>query len=176
VEEPAVAALFDASMTECPSMAPGQAARQLANLLLQAGAKLANERGGLVSDLGVSAAQLGLLAQLREADRISSNGADEILARLAAADAGANPEAVARREGLLLVRDEGALAAWCDEVIGANSVIVEQIRGGKDAAIGRLIGAVMQRSGGAADPKAVRAALLERMGVQAQRGAGPSRG
>lgn len=166
VEEPAVCALFDVALDLCAredAIERERAGRLLANLLLQTGAKLANERGALVSELGVSALQFARLAQLRDADRISSSACDDILGRLAGPDGGADPEAVAEREGLLVVRDAGALESWCDEVLAANATIVEQIRAGKDAAVGRLIGEVMKRSGGAADPKLVREKLLERI-------------
>jgi len=169
VEERGVCELFEQAVdlaAQGDVIEHERAGRMLANLLLQTCARLGNERGALACDVGISAAQLAQVARLREADppRISSNGAETILERLAGPDAGADPEAVAEREGLLLVRDEGALDAWCDEVIGANAPMVEQIRAGRHAAIGRLIGEVMKRSGGAADPKAVRAKLLERVG------------
>jgi aspartyl-tRNA(Asn)/glutamyl-tRNA(Gln) amidotransferase subunit B len=52
-----------------------------------------------------------------------------------------------------------------DEVIAdpANEKVVEDIRGGKMSAIGRLIGGVMKKSGGAADAKAVQKMLREKL-------------
>ena len=41
--------------------------------------------------------------------------------------------------------------------------VVEDVRGGKMAAIGRLLGGVMKLSGGAADAKAVRDMLVEKL-------------
>jgi aspartyl-tRNA(Asn)/glutamyl-tRNA(Gln) amidotransferase subunit B len=169
VEERGVCELFEQAVdlaAQGDVIEHERAGRMIANLLLQTCARLGNERGARACDLGISAAQLAAVAQLREAapPRISSNGAEAILERLAGPDAGADVEEIAQREGLLLVRDEGALEAWCDEVIAANGPMVEQIRAGKHAAIGRLIGEVLKRSGGAADPKAVRAKLLERIG------------
>ncbi len=166
VEERGVCALFESALDLCAptgAIERERAARLIANLMLQTGAKLANERGRLISDLGISPVQLAQLARLRDDDRISSNAADTILERLAGPDAGADPGAIAERDGLLTVRDEGALETWCDEVIAANGPMVEQIRAGKHAAIGRLIGEVMKRSGGAADPKAVREKLIARI-------------
>ncbi|MEM0914789.1 MAG: Asp-tRNA(Asn)/Glu-tRNA(Gln) amidotransferase GatCAB subunit B, partial [Planctomycetota bacterium] len=64
----------------------------------------------------------------------------------------------------LQVTDTGALEGWADEVIAAFPEIAEQIRGGKQQAIGRLIGEVMKRSGGQADAKAVREILLAKLG------------
>jgi aspartyl-tRNA(Asn)/glutamyl-tRNA(Gln) amidotransferase subunit B len=45
--------------------------------------------------------------------------------------------------------------------IEANPEVVADYRGGKKAAIGRLIGETMKRTGGRAKPDAVRSALME---------------
>ena len=57
-----------------------------------------------------------------------------------------------------------ALQAWCDEAIAEQADTARMVREGKVQAVGRLIGAVMARSGGAADAKAVREALLRKLG------------
>lgn len=162
-EERAVSAYFDACVD---AMVAGGAAREpagkrAANLLLQSGARRANERGVLLSDLGVSAAQVAAVLAMREADEIGSSAADELFGLLCDAPAGTDAKALATRQGLLVVRDEGALARWCEEAIGANPKSVEDYRGGKGAAIGALVGAVMKLSKGQADAKAARAKLEE---------------
>jgi Glu-tRNA(Gln) amidotransferase subunit E-like FAD-binding protein len=50
-----------------------------------------------------------------------------------------------------------------DEAIGANSEVVAKIRGGKVAAVGALVGAVMKTTGGKADAPRVRELILERL-------------
>ena len=62
--------------------------------------------------------------------------------------------------------DDAALDAWCKEVIEKNAGMVEQIRGGKPQAVGRLIGEVMRLSGGSGDAKTVREKLLELIGYE----------
>jgi aspartyl-tRNA(Asn)/glutamyl-tRNA(Gln) amidotransferase subunit B len=142
-----------------------RAGKQAANMVLQYGAKRANERGVLVSDLGVSPGQVAQLIRLRLDDAVGSSAADELFGLLCETDADA--EAVAQEHNLLQVRDEGQLEAWVDEVIAdpANAKVVEDIRGGKMSAIGRLIGGVMKASGGQADAKAVQEKIRERLGV-----------
>ena len=56
--------------------------------------------------------------------------------------------------------DEHALSKWVREAIEAQPQAADDVRHGKDAAIGRLIGEVMKRSGGSADAKAVRSQIL----------------
>lgn len=141
----------------------GAVARQAANLLLQAGLRRANERGVAVSELGFTADQAMAIVRLREDGLISSGAMDELLG-LCCLDAGADVRALAAEHGLLLVRDAGQLGVWCDEVIAEHAEAAQSVRDGKMQAVGRLIGAVMAKSGGSADAKAVRAALLEKLG------------
>lgn len=142
----------------------GAVARQAANLILQAGLKRANERGVPVSELGFSAAQGAAIVRLREEGEIGAAAMDELLG-LCCDDPAADVRALARERGLLLVRDAGQLSSWCDEVIAEQAAVAERVRGGNMPAVGRLIGAVMAKSGGSADAKAVRAALLEKLGL-----------
>lgn len=141
------------------------AGKAVANIALQHLARLANERGCGLAEVGLSGEQIAGIAALRLADDISASNAGKLVEKLAEEGyEGRDPAGVAEYEGWLIVRDEGAMEAWVDEVIAANPEIVEQIRGGKQQAVGRLIGEVMGKSGGAADAKAVRAMLIERIG------------
>jgi aspartyl-tRNA(Asn)/glutamyl-tRNA(Gln) amidotransferase subunit B len=148
-----------------PSISEQRAGKQAANMVLQSGAKRANERAALVSALGVTPRQVAQIIVLREADQIGSTAADELFGLLC--DDRRDALDIAREKNLLQVRDEGALDAWCRQAIDdpANEKSVADIRGGKLAAIGRLTGAVMKLSGGAADAKAVQAKLKEVLGI-----------
>ena len=59
--------------------------------------------------------------------------------------------------------DTGALGAIADEVIAEHPDVVEQFRGGKEGVIGFLVGQVMKRSGGTANPKLAQQVLRERL-------------
>lgn len=170
------------------------AARKAANFILQSGAKRANERSAalakhaqeegrtppepvLVSDLGITAAQIAGIVKLREEGAIGSNAADELFGALCTkfehADeaiehepAGADPAEVARRRGMIIVRDEAALVKWCEQAIADNTKSAEDVRAGKVQALGRLVGAAMKASGGQGDAAAIRAKLAEMLGVK----------
>ena len=62
------------------------------------------------------------------------------------------------------ISDEGALDAWIDEVIAAMPAEAERFRKGEKKLQGVLIGAVMKRSKGSADPKRVAQLLAKRLG------------
>jgi aspartyl-tRNA(Asn)/glutamyl-tRNA(Gln) amidotransferase subunit B len=66
---------------------------------------------------------------------------------------------------MLTVRDEGALDAWCEQVIRENPKVADDVRAGKVAAVGRLVGGVMKLSGGAADAAGVKTRLMRMLGA-----------
>ena len=76
-----------------------------------------------------------------------------------------DPDEVVERRGLEVVSDEGALVAAVDEALAAQPDVAEKIRGGKVAAAGAIVGAVMKATKGQADAKRVRELVLERVGA-----------
>ena len=57
--------------------------------------------------------------------------------------------------------DEGELKAICEKVVAANPKAVEDIKGGKGAAIGALIGGVMKETRGKADAQTARKIIMD---------------
>jgi aspartyl-tRNA(Asn)/glutamyl-tRNA(Gln) amidotransferase subunit B len=169
-EERDTCLLYESAVEEMVALGieRSRAGRVAANLLLQSGAKRANERGVEVHDLGVGPAQIAQIARLREDGRIGSNAADEVFGLVS--DAGGagravDVESLARDRGLLIVRDDAAMDRWCDEAIAANAQAAADVRAGRMQAIGRLVGAAMKASGGQADAKVLRERLLVRLGA-----------
>ncbi|MBL8928011.1 MAG: Asp-tRNA(Asn)/Glu-tRNA(Gln) amidotransferase GatCAB subunit B, partial [Pseudonocardia sp.] len=76
-----------------------------------------------------------------------------------------DPDEVVERRGLAVVSDEGALVAAVDEALAAQPDVAEKIRGGKVAAAGAIVGAVMKATKGQADAKRVRELVIERVGA-----------
>ena len=170
-----------------------RAPKVAANLVLQTGLKHANAKAAgqpasdaepsddsdtadappsaagpvLVSALGISPEQAAAIGVMREDGRLSAANADALFAILCEPGMHArDAEGVAEFRALLTVRDDAKVDAWCDQVLGENQPIVEQIKAGKLQAIGRLVGAAMKLSAGAGDAKAIRERLLEKMGVK----------
>jgi aspartyl-tRNA(Asn)/glutamyl-tRNA(Gln) amidotransferase subunit B len=143
-----------------------RAGKAAANYILQNGAKRANERGVQVHELGIHPGEVAQIARLKEDGRIGSNAADDLFGALCEShQASADVEAMAKERGLLIVRDDAALDRWCDQVIASNEKAAADVRGGKQAAVGRLVGEVMKLAGGSVDAKAVREALLKKLGA-----------
>lgn len=164
VEEPDVARFFDEALAgvAAAGLARDRGAKAVANLMLQAGFKRANERGVVASALGISARQVAGIAVLREEGAISAQAADGLFEALCSSDEEADE--AARRMNMLRVRDDAALGAWCDEAIAAHPKAAEDVRAGRLQAIGRLVGEVMKRSGGQAEASAAREMIVRRLG------------
>jgi aspartyl-tRNA(Asn)/glutamyl-tRNA(Gln) amidotransferase subunit B len=167
VEEPEAGALFDGARlaAEKLGVAGVKAAKTAANIVLQQGGKRANERGVSVQELGVNAEQIAGLIRLREDGAINSNALDELFGLLCTSEhAGADPAALAQGRGLILDRDDGVIDAWCDAAIAQQPQAADDVRAGKDAALGRLVGAAMKAAAGRGDASAIRARLLGKLG------------
>ena len=132
-------------------------------LLLNIGAKHANERGAGVHAIGISAAQVAGILALREEGAVGPQSVDALFGALC--ESGEDAKAAAERLGLIVVRDEGQLNAWVDAAIAANEAAANDVRAGKMAAIGRIVGAVMKLAGGKADAKTVNDAIKSRLGA-----------
>ena len=71
-----------------------------------------------------------------------------------------DPETIAKEKGLLQVNDESAVKAFVEKVIAENPKAVQEIKAGKDKAMGFLIGQVMRLSKGSANPQLISKLLI----------------
>ncbi|MCK6476112.1 MAG: Asp-tRNA(Asn)/Glu-tRNA(Gln) amidotransferase subunit GatB [Phycisphaerales bacterium] len=167
VEERETCFFYEACTAELAAagVEPVRAGKIAANFLLQSGMKRANERGVPLHELGISPAQVAAVGRLREDGRLSAAGADELFGLLCEPGVPADAEHLASERGLLIVRDDAAIEKWIDQVLAANQSIVEQIRAGKQQAVGRLVGETMKLASGSADAKTVRELILKRIGA-----------
>ncbi|TFG50847.1 MAG: Asp-tRNA(Asn)/Glu-tRNA(Gln) amidotransferase subunit GatB [Candidatus Brocadiia bacterium] len=130
--------------------------KRLCNILTQVGLKLANEKGCSVADLGVTPASLADLAKMTEAGDISATASAAIFEQIV--NTGKEPRSIAEELNLIQKSDAGELESVVDEVIAANQKAVEDVvSGSKKAgkARGFLLGQVIQKTKGRANPKVV---------------------
>jgi aspartyl-tRNA(Asn)/glutamyl-tRNA(Gln) amidotransferase subunit B len=126
-------------------------------------ARRANVDGVDLADLPVTPAQVAQLQKLVDAGTLSDSLARQALEGVLAGEG--DPQQVVAARGLEVVSDDGALGAAVDRAIAANPDVADKIRGGKVAAAGALIGAVMKEMRGQADAARVRELVLERLGA-----------
>ena len=106
---------------------------------------------------------LTVLATMTEANEISSTAAKEIFNDLVSG--ATDPRAIAESKNLLQVSDEGSVAAVVDDVLAdpASARAIEDIRAGNDKAIGYLVGQIMKKSAGKANPALAQKLIKERI-------------
>jgi len=135
--------------------APSEAARAWwGNFLVQK----ANETGRDLDALAISPAQVAAVIDLVAKGALSNKLARQVVEGVLAGEG--EPEQVMTDRGLALVRDESLIQAAVDEALSTNPDIAEKIRGGKVAAAGAIVGAVMKATKGQADPARVRELVL----------------
>jgi aspartyl-tRNA(Asn)/glutamyl-tRNA(Gln) amidotransferase subunit B len=145
------------------TIAAGAPASEGRNWWLGYLAQHANSRDIDVSALPVTPAQVARVITL-----VADGTLSTALARQAidgVLETGADVDAVIAERGLAVVSDTSALTEAADAAIAANPDVADKVRGGKLPAVGALVGAVMKATRGQADAAAVRAILLERLGV-----------
>ncbi len=76
---------------------------------------------------------------------------------------GADPAEIADSKGLSQVSDENLIAAAVDEVIAENADAADKVRGGQTNTIGFLVGQVMKKTRGQANPQMVNELLRTKL-------------
>ncbi len=90
---------------------------------------------------------------------ITVNKAKELYPELRAS--GKSPKTLVEEKGLAQVSDEGQLREWVKAALAANPQAAADLRGGKERAIGSIVGAVMKLSKGKANPGLVNKLIKE---------------
>jgi aspartyl-tRNA(Asn)/glutamyl-tRNA(Gln) amidotransferase subunit B len=122
-----------------------------------------NASGRTIEDPPVSAADLGQLVDLIKDGTLSGRLAKDVFALMV--ETGKSPSSLVEERGLKQVTDTGAIEAAIDAVLAANPDKVEQIKAGKVALMGWLVGQVMKATQGKANPAMVNELLARKVGA-----------
>ncbi|UPV99039.1 Asp-tRNA(Asn)/Glu-tRNA(Gln) amidotransferase subunit GatB [Halorussus gelatinilyticus] len=120
-----------------------------------------NYRDMAITDVEGRLDEFMRLIELVADDEITTKNAEEVVLR-EMLDEGEDPETVIDREGLGKA-DEGAVEGAVEEAIEENPDAVEDYHAGEGGALNFLVGQVMQKTGGSADPGSVNQLLRERL-------------
>jgi aspartyl-tRNA(Asn)/glutamyl-tRNA(Gln) amidotransferase subunit B len=131
-----------------------------ANWVLGEVAAALNETGIAIAEFAVTPDRLAALIALVRGGGLSSTAAKTVFQTMRT-DA-ATPAAIAERDGLLQVGDDEALRGWIDEVWAEHPAEAARYAGGETKLQGVLVGFVMKKSKGRADPKKVNQLLAAR--------------
>lgn len=140
-----LAAFFEACV------AAGADAKKAAHWITGEVARAMNAKVCEFGELGLQPARLLELMALVEAGRLNNITAKEIFPLML--DSGESPEAVAARLGKLIEKDSGEVDKAIEDVIAEFAKAVGEYRAGKTQTLGFLVGQVMRKLRGKADPK-----------------------
>jgi aspartyl-tRNA(Asn)/glutamyl-tRNA(Gln) amidotransferase subunit B len=118
--------------------------------------------GGEITHFRVRPADLAQLMNLVRDGTVSHTAAKRVFAVMV--ETGKPPAQVAADEGLLQVGDEAAIATWVEEVLSEHPEEAGRFLAGEKKLQGVLVGFVMKKSKGRADPKRVNQLLSARGG------------
>jgi aspartyl-tRNA(Asn)/glutamyl-tRNA(Gln) amidotransferase subunit B len=138
--------------------------KRVCNLLTQVGLKLANEKGCSVAELGVKPDALAQLAKMAEAGTISATASTTIFEEMVRS--GKKPETIAKELNLIQKSDAGELENIVEQVLSENPKAIDDVKsGGKKSkkAMSFLLGQVIQKTKGQANPKIVSEILSKKL-------------
>ena len=144
-------------------------AKRICNLLTQVGLKLAKERSCEMTGLGIKPAEVAALAKMVDAGAVSATAANTILQAMV--ETGKTPDRLAAELNLVQKSDAGELEAVVDQVLAENAEAVKDVvEGGKKSkkAKGFLMGQVIQKTKGQANPKVVSEILERKLNVKTE--------
>lgn len=133
--------------------------KKVSNWLMVETMRLLKEHDMEPEELSFSPEHLAKLVGLAEAGVINSSVAKEVFEKIFTEDA--EPEKYVEEHGLKTVNDEGELLKVIQKVIADNPQAVVDYRGGKEKALGALVGQTMKAMKGKADPGMVNRKLKE---------------
>jgi len=110
-----------------------------------------NERSAGIFELNIEPGYLAKIICMVRDGIISNLAAKDVLRECI--ERGKDPADIVEQKGLLQVSDKGELELIVDEVITVNEKTVNDLKNGKENALGFLIGQVMRKTKGKANPK-----------------------
>ncbi len=140
----------------------GCPAKLAANWTREEAIRLANESHRPLTE----AAPIATMAELIQL--VADNQVARVVAKMACTElfaSGERPKQYFADRGQIQVQDTAALQQFVAQAIAQEAKVVEDIKGGKLAAIGRLVGVTMKLSGGKLNPNDVKAELGKQLGV-----------
>jgi len=151
----ALADFFEAATQACGKP------KAVANWMLRDVLAQLKEREQEIDETALAPAALAKLIEVVDGSRVTAASARPLVAVLM--ESGGDVETLVRERGLEAVSDTGLLESAADEVIAAHAAVADQVRAGEEKGLNFLMGQVMKRTQGKANPKAVREILARKL-------------
>ena len=133
----------------------------IANWLLGDVSAYLNSENIAIEQFPITPANLGEMVNLINKGVLSSKLAKKVYVEML--KTGKTPQALVKELGLEQISDEGAIVKIVEETLAENPQSIIDYKAGKDRALGFLVGQIMKKSRGKANPEMVNNLLKERM-------------
>ena len=147
--------LFEGAQSKCGN------AKAVANWILSDISRIMNEKEMEPDQIPFGSAELAKVVELIEKGTISSAIAKKVITELF--ENPRDPEEIIKENGWIQISDEGAIREVVLKIIAANPQSVADYKGGKDKAIGFLVGQAMKETKGKANPGMLNKMFLEEL-------------
>ncbi|MFB9974161.1 Asp-tRNA(Asn)/Glu-tRNA(Gln) amidotransferase subunit GatB [Allobacillus sp. SKP2-8] len=137
----------------------GADAKQATNWLMGDISAHMNKQQLELYDLKVTPESLAKMTKLIEEGTLSSKLAKKVITELM--KQGGDPEKIVKEKGLVQISDENQLREIITEILNENEQSIVDYKNGKDRALGFLVGQVMKKTKGQANPPMVNKILKE---------------
>jgi len=127
--------------------------KKVSNWIMSEVLRYLNETNKEITDFTVKPYQIAELLRLMDENKINIKIAKTIFPEMI--QTGKDASKIVEERGLIQVSDEGQIEEICKLVLQENPAEVEKYKSGKTNVIGFLVGQVMKKSQGKADPKLV---------------------
>ena len=152
-ESKKMADLFEAATAICHKP------KKVSNWLMGETMRLMKEEGMEAENLAFSPENLAKLVDLADAGTVNSTVAKEVFEHVFRENT--DPEVYVEEHGLKTMNDEGMLRELAEKVIAENPKSVADFKGGKEKALGALVGQMMKATKGKANPDMIQKLLRE---------------
>ncbi len=118
-----------------------------------------NKENKTISDTLMPPAHLYSLIKLTEDKTISSKQAKEVFA--ICMEKGQEPKTIVKEKGMMQITDKSAITKVANEVLDENPELVQKYKSGKNNVADYLVGQIMKKTRGKANPSMARETMLE---------------
>lgn len=123
--------------------------------------RITKEKKISIVDFPIIASNLGKLINLIKSNKISSQIAKDVFPIMLQDDK--DPNIIVEEKNLIQITDTSEIESAIDDVLNSNPNQVEEFKSGKEKVIGFLVGQVMQRTKGKANPKMVNEIMRKKL-------------
>ena len=147
--------LFEGALKECGN------AKAVANWILSDISRILNENEMEPNEIPFTSSELAKLVTLIDKGTISSAIAKKVIEELF--ENPQDPEIIIKEKGWIQISDEDAIKEVVMKILEANPQSVADYKGGKDRALGFLVGQAMKETKGKANPGMLNKMFLEEL-------------